>query len=206
MNYKDLAHYGDNLNKAIQTVDQKDVDRLYEELFKRLNGQSEIYLVGNGGSAANAHHIAGDYSKTFSTVGKRLKISNLSDNLCYLTAAANDFDYTQIYEILINTRVIKNDLIIFLSGSGNSMNLIKAARKAKKAGIKTSCLVGYNGGALKKLVNMPIHFLIDDMEIAEDCQISLFHFIKQKLIMQDPLIEKEKSSKYFKRTNNDLIA
>ncbi len=206
MKYESLSDYGNYLYKAISSVEQKSIDDLYKEIFLRLNGKGEIYLLGNGGSAANAHHIAGDYSKTFSSIGKKIKITNLSENLCYLTAAANDFDYSIVYEMLINTRVQKNDLIIFLSGSGNSMNLIKAARKARKLGIKTTCLVGYNGGALKTLVNIPIHFLVDDMEIAEDCQISLFHFIKQKLMPQDPLVDKDKSSKYFKRTNDDLIA
>ncbi len=108
--------------------------------------------------------------------------------------------------MLVNTKITKNDLMIFLSGSGNSMNLIKAARKAKNCGIRTAALVGYKGGALKDLVDIPLHFLIEDMEIAEDCQISTFHFIKQNLLFKNTSSDISKSRKYDKRTNEDLIA
>ena len=89
-------------------------------------------------------------------LGKSININSLSDNSCYITALSNDLDYSEVYEILINTRVRVNDLVIFLSGSGNSMNLIKAARSAIKSNIKTAAIVGFTGGALKKLVDIPI--------------------------------------------------
>ena len=181
MSYKNLISYGESLLSALRSIEDEKILLLAREIEKKMDGSGEIFLVGNGGSAANAHHIAGDYSKTFSMLGRCLKISCISDNDCYLTAAANDIDFSEIYEILIGSRIIKNDLLILFSGSGNSMNLIKAARKAKKAGIQTSALVGYSGGALKEIVDIPIHFTIDDMEIAEDCQITTFHYIKQKI-------------------------
>ena len=138
-------------------------------------------------------------------LGKSININSLSDNSCYITALSNDLDYSEVYEVLINTRVKANDLLIFLSGSGNSMNLIKAARSAIKSDIKTSAIVGFSGGALKKLVDIPIHLRIDDMEISEDFQMIVFHYIKQNLYSKlakesDPL------NKYNKRVNEDLIA
>ena len=162
-------------------------------------------MVGNGGSAANANHIAGDYTKTFSTLGHCININSLADNSCYITAISNDIDYSEVYEILINTRVRRGDLLIFLSGSGNSMNLVKAARNTKKNDIRTSSIVGYNGGALKELVDIPIHIKINDMEIAEDFQMVTFHHIKQQLYSK---LKKNKDSnnKYNKRINEDLIA
>ncbi len=206
MEYKSLEDYSSRLQTALCSIDQTFIDILTREILKRINGNGEIFLIGNGGSAANGHHIAGDYSKTFSMMGKRIRINSLSDNECYVTAAANDIGYEEIYEILINTRVIKNDLLIFLSGSGNSINLIKAARKAKIFNIKSSAVIGYNGGALKDIVDIPIHAKINDMEIAEDCQMSIFHFIKQKLVKTiSPNYESE-STKYNKRTQEDLIA
>ena len=206
MSYKNLISYGESLLSALRSIEDEKILLLAREIEKKMDGSGEIFLVGNGGSAANAHHIAGDYSKTFSMLGRCLKISCISDNDCYLTAAANDIDFSEIYEILIGSRIIKNDLLILFSGSGNSMNLIKAARKAKKAGIQTSALVGYSGGALKEIVDIPIHFTIDDMEIAEDCQITTFHYIKQKIVNEFCEISKNKSSKYDKRTKEDLIA
>ena len=205
LTYKSLKEYGNNLSKAIDTVNQLHVDELMDEVLNRIDGLFNIYLVGNGGSAANAHHIVGDYSKTFALLGKAINISSLSDNACYITAASNDLDYSQVYEILINTRVKNNDLLIFLSGSGNSMNLVKAARMAMGQGIKTSAIVGYSGGALKELVDIPVHVKINDMEIAEDSQMAIFHYIKQKLYLK---LAKNNNymSKYNKRISEDLIA
>ena len=205
LNYKSLQDYSKSLSKAIDNVDQSFVDKLEYEILKRIDGSHNIYLIGNGGSAGNAHHIVGDFSKTFAMLGKSININSLSDNSCYITALSNDLDYSEVYEVLINTRVKVNDLLIFLSGSGNSMNLIKAARRAIKSDIKTAAIVGFTGGALKKLVDIPIHLKIEDMEISEDFQMIVFHYIKQNLYSKlakesDPL------NKYNKRVNEDLIA
>ena len=206
MSYKSIADYGKKIAETLSKVDNYFIKLLTQEILNRIDGKSEIFLIGNGGSAANAHHISGDYSKTFAMLGKPLKITSLSDNGCYITAAANDIDFSEIYEMLINTRINQNDLLIILSGSRNSMNLIKAARKASASKIKSAALLGYTGGALKKIVDIPIHCYIEDMEIAEDCQIIIFHYIKQKIV--DILATNSgcNSQKYNKRTNQNLIA
>lgn len=200
-----IKDYINNFVSSLKNIDEEKIMALKEEFLKRINSSHEIFIIGNGGSAANANHIAGDYLKTFSLSGLSLKISSLSENICYLTAAANDTDFSEVYEILINTRVSKGDLLIFLSGSGNSINLIKPARTAKSEGITTAAIVGYSGGALKDIVEIPIHIDLKDMEIAEDAQMFIFHYLKQilykKLIKADEL-----SSKYSKRTNEGLIA
>ena len=205
MAYKSLKVYAEILSEVLSSTTEVHIQLLTDEIMNRINGEGEIYILGNGGSAANAHHIAGDFTKTFSMIGKGLKISCLSDNSCFLTAAANDIDFSEIYSLLINTKIKEKDLIIILSGSGNSMNLIKLARKAKSSGIKMAAILGYNGGALGKIVDIPVHNYIDDMEIAEDCQIVIFHYIKQKIV---DLISpgRTNSSKYEKRTSQDLIA
>ena len=193
------------LHKALNTVNQIKLEFLKDEIIKRIDGDGEIHIIGNGGSAANAHHIVGDYMKTFSFCGKRLRINCLSDNACYLTATANDLDYSQVFEILVNSRIHKTDLLIVLSGSGNSLNLVKAIRAAKVKGIKTSGIVSYTGGALLDLLDIPIYVKINDMEIAEDCQLSLFHFLKQQLLLElDD--NQELMVKYSKRVSDDLIA
>ena len=91
-----LLDYGNKIKESIEKIDESKVNELKNELLKRINGESEIFLIGNGGSAANAHHIAGDYLKTFSLLGKCIKINCLSDNACYVTSAANDLDYSEI--------------------------------------------------------------------------------------------------------------
>ena len=205
MNYKNLKDYGNHLSEALNSIDEDLVCALKEEIRKRFDSPHNIYLVGNGGSAANANHIVGDYSKTFAMLGKCLNINCLADNSCYITAVSNDLDYSEVFELQINARVRKDDLIIFLSGSGNSMNLVKTARLAKSKKIKTAAILGFSGGALKELVDIPIHAMINDMEIAEDSQISTFHFIKQKLYIEF-FDNNNPTPKYNKRVDEDLIA
>ncbi len=205
MHYSSLKKYGKNLSIAINTINETLVLKLKDEIKSRIDSENNIYLVGNGGSAANAHHIVGDYTKTFSIIGKSININSLSDNSCYLTAVSNDLDYSAIYELLISTRVKANDLVIFFSGSGNSLNLVKAARIAKKKGIKTAGILGYSGGALIDILEIPIHVDINDMEIAEDTQIATFHYIKQ-LLFKELAEGEDLMPKYNKRIGEDLIA
>lgn len=201
--------YKKSLNIALDTIKQDNLDILFSEIKKRLNGSSSIHILGNGGSAANASHIVGDFTKTFAYMKLKLKIFNHSDNISYLTAASNDLDFNEIYSSLVGTLIDKDDLIIYLSGSGNSLNLIKCASKAKNANIFQISISGYNGGKIKDLVNTPIHIDYPDMEISEDCQLIIFHYIKQKLVKEiegkDPYAD-NKLPKYKKRVIEDLIA
>ena len=199
--------YSKKIYKALDKVEQVQVDQLFNHIDKLIGSNSNIYLLGNGGSQANAHHIAGDFMKTFSMVGLKLKISCLADNVCHLTAASNDLSFEDTYAMLVDNIIDKDDFIIYLSGSGNSLNLVKCARKAKTSSIKQAAIIGFSGGALKKLVDYPVHVEIDDMEISEDIQLSIFHYIKQKLINKYIEIFNEVDiTKYRKRTNEDLIS
>ncbi len=199
--------YSERVYKALAKVKQSQVDQLFNHIDKLLGSNSNIYLLGNGGSQANAHHIAGDFMKTFSMVGLKLKISCLADNVCHLTAASNDLSFEDSYAMLIDNIIDEDDFIIYLSGSGNSLNLVKCARKARTSGIKQAAIIGFNGGALKKLVDFPVHVNFDDMEISEDIQLSIFHYIKQKLMDKYFEIFNEVDiSKYRKRTSEDLIS
>ena len=109
--------------------------------------------------------------------------------------------------MLIDNIIDKKDLLIYLSGSGNSLNLVKCARKAKLKNIKQASLTGFNGGALKEIVDYPIHIKFDDMEICEDIQLSIFHYIKQRLMYKySENFENLDLPKYQKRTLEDLIS
>lgn len=199
--------YSLKINQALEKVDQNEVDKLFNQIDKIIGTNSNIYLLGNGGSQANAHHISGDFIKTFSIVGLKLKISCLADNVCHLTAASNDLSFEDSYATLVGNIIDKDDFIIYLSGSGNSLNLVKCARKAKHSGIKQAAIVGFKGGALKQIVDYPIHVNFDDMEISEDIQLSIFHYIKQRLIDKYSYLFNEIDlSKYTKRTTEDLIS
>ena len=205
MNHKSIKEYINKFALSFNSINEDKLEELKDEMIKIINTQKEVFIIGNGGSAANANHIAGDYLKTFSLAGLSFKISSLSESISYLTAASNDVDFSEVYEILINTRISKGDLLIFLSGSGNSINLIKPARMAKKFGIITAAVVGYMGGGLKEIVDIPIHIDIQDMEISEDAQMTIFHYLKQRLV-NELCVEKDIPNKYKKRTSEGLIS
>ena len=195
------------INECLKTINEDSLDKCFSEILARVNTSNNIYLLGNGGSQANAHHISGDFIKTFSVAGLKLKISCLADNVCYLTAASNDYSFEDAYSLLVGNIIDEGDLVVYLSGSGNSINLVKCARKAKAKNIKQIAITGYSGGALKDIVDLPIHVKIDDMEIAEDAQLIIFHFLKQKLVahFKDEFNDTT-GSKYIKRVTEDLIS
>tara|TARA_B100001989_G_scaffold235754_1_gene197199 strand:+ start:570 stop:1199 length:630 start_codon:yes stop_codon:yes gene_type:complete len=199
--------YANKLNEGLEKVDQTQVDRLYAHLVNLIGTKSNIFLLGNGGSQANAHHISGDFIKTFSLAGLKLKISCLADNVCHLTAASNDVSFADSYSMLIDNLIDNDDFLIYLSGSGNSLNLVKCARKAHSRNIKQAAITGYNGGALNQIVDFPIHINYHDMEVVEDIQLSIFHYIKQRLIEKySASFSDIDISKYAKRTLEDLIS
>lgn len=199
--------YANQLSNALDLVNQDQIDTFFNLLDSYFGSKANIYILGNGGSQANAHHISGDFLKTFSLAGLKLKITCLADNVCHLTAAANDLSYDEAYSILIDNLIDKDDLLIYLSGSGNSLNLVKCARKAKLGGIKQAAITGFNGGALNDIVDYPIHINFNDMEICEDIQLSIFHYIKQRLILKySSNFDDLELPKYQKRTLEDLIS
>ena len=205
-----FKNYIDNLNIALLSlVEENSILELYNHFKNSLNSANEIHIFGNGGSAANAYHIVGDFTKTLALYSQKLKISSISDNGCYLSAASNDLDFSEVFSFLIPNRISEKDSIIFLSGSGNSSNLVKCAYKAKKYGIKTIAITGFDGGKLKQIVDIPIHVPIHDMEIAEDTQLIIVHMIKQELCKY--LAEKGftpdcKVEKYNKRVSKGEVA
>lgn len=205
--FESFNNYSERLKIALNSVKQSQLDLIHDEIVKRINTNNSIYVFGNGGSQANAHHIVGDFLKTFSLSGMKLKISCLADNICYLTAASNDISYQEAYSILLGTIIESNDLLIYLSGSGNSLNLVKCARKASLKSIFQVSITSFNGGALKDIVDIGVHVKVNDMEIAEDCQLAIFHYIKQKLMHTfSEKFEDNYMPKYNKRTNEDLVS
>ena len=208
-NNKDFSNYIDRLSNGLKTVDQSKVNELFNEILSRVDKPQTIHLLGNGGSAANASHICGDYTKSLMMVSHKLNIQCWSDSASYLTATANDIDYSEIYSSMIGTYIKKGDLIVYFSGSGNSLNLVKCAREASEYDIKQAAIVGFQGGALKDIVNLNIHSNCNDMEISEDIQLIIFHHIKQKILekfLDKKSQKKSFSAKYDKRLKEGLIA
>lgn len=176
------------INKLIKVLTQnksENINRLHIELYKAWKSNRNIYICGNGGSAGNANHIANDLIFAAGKKNKKgLKVESLSANSSVITCLANDLGYENIYAEQINVKGSKNDLLIVLSGSGNSKNISKAIIAAKKIKMKTFGIFGFNGGRCKDLVDDYIHYKINDMQISEDIQMIVFNSCIQKLMKQ----------------------
>ena len=209
MDNKDFnfEQYSLELNKSLKNIDRLQLENLEKKLSIAIKESKKIIIMGNGGSAANAIHIAGDYMKTFSLLGLRPKISTPCDNLCFLTAASNDIDYSDSFRIYLDSVIEEDTIIIFLSGSGNSINLIKCCNSKNIKSYKNCnswSITGFKGGKISKLTDYFIHIPTLNMEIAEDIQLIIFHFIKQRIhneVINDKTLKKNVASeKYYKRT------
>jgi len=202
-----FENYSSEVNNSLKNIDNKKIDLFANKLQKALQESNKIIILGNGGSAANAIHIAGDYMKTFSLLGLRPRISTPFDNLCFLTAASNDVDYSESFKIYLNSVIEKKSIIIFLSGSGNSINLIKCFNSKNintSKGVESWSITAYEGGKISKLTTDFLHIPTKNMEIAEDMQLIIFHYIKQKIyheVINDENYENQiNTDKYYKRT------
>ena len=140
------------------------------------------FLCGNGGSAGNAIYIANDFNYGIDkNRGIGLRVEALPANTSKLTCLANDKGYESIFSQQLKVKANPDDVLIVLSGSGNSQNVVKALEVGNDIGMKTYAILGYSGGECKKLAQYPIHFEIYDMQISEDLQLIVGHMNMQWL-------------------------
>ena len=151
------------------------IQELSDNLLKVWEEDKTVFLCGNGGSGANAMHIANDLHFGLGDMlidkKKGLKAEALNSNTAVISCLANDLGYESIFSNQIDVKGSEEDLLISLSGSGNSPNIINAIKAAKKKGMKTYSILGFDGGLCKSISDIPIHFQINDMQIAEDTQV-----------------------------------
>lgn len=170
--------YRDQSLTAWQSLDLAAVERLAVEVARCEKTRRTIWVMGNGGSAATASHLATDLSKTAHVKGRpRIKCVSLNDNTAYMTAIGNDIGFDEVYSIQLEALVEPRDLVIFVTGSGNSRNILEAARVAKKAGAVTAGLLGFDGGALKSLVDFHVLVASDQYGVLEDVHMSIGHIV-----------------------------
>lgn len=143
----------------------------------RLEGK-RVFICGNGGSAATAAHFECDFNKGISyDQDIKYDFECLSDNVPMMMAIANDIGYDDIFVIPLKNKLKSEDIVIGISGSGNSENVVRAIKYANEIGAVTIAMVGYNGGLLKKIARHCIHINIDNMQIVEDIHLMLDHLM-----------------------------
>lgn len=146
-----------------------------------ISKNQKIFVAGNGGSAAIALHYACDFSKgateNWEHNPNRLKVICLASNISYITAIANDMDYRRIFKEQLVNLASPNDILILISSSGNSPNIVEAAKFAKQKGLITIGITGFNGGQLKKIADYSAHIEFESYEVCEDVHGIFGHFL-----------------------------
>ena len=177
-----IGKYSRKLSGALALPCMKQVSFLGESLQRAWRLNKAVYLCGNGGSAGNAIHLANDFLYGAGVkFGGGLRAEALSANPAVVTCLANDCGYDHIYAEQIKVKAEPGDVLIVLSGSGNSPNIVKALEVGNRLGLDTCAILGYSGGKCKEIAKNPIHFEIDDMQIAEDLQLIVGHICMQWL-------------------------
>lgn len=178
----EFADYSARLQEVLQRADFTPVATLARAIQDCWREERCLYLCGNGGSAGNAVHLANDFVYGIAMgQGVGMRAHALSANTSVLTCLANDLDYSEIFSAQLRVFGRRGDLLVALSGSGNSPNILKAITVAKELGMPSYAVLGYRGGKAKELVDVPIHFAVDDMQIAEDLQLVVGHMVMQWL-------------------------
>lgn len=174
--------YRDRLKSALDLEAMDMVPRLSAALAEAWKQGRVVYLCGNGGSAGNAVHIANDFLYGAGVkAGMGLKVEALSANTSVITCLANDLGYEDIFSEQLRVKAQADDVLIVLSGSGNSPNVVKALETGNALGMQTFAILGFSGGRCKELAQVPLHFPVEDMQIAEDLQLIVGHMCMQWL-------------------------
>jgi D-sedoheptulose 7-phosphate isomerase len=180
------AVYLAQLVEVIKALDVGEIDAFIELLETARKSRRHIFVMGNGGSAATAMHLVGDLMKAASR-GKtpRFRAICLSDNLPTLMAYANDVSYESVFVEPLTNLMEPGDLVVGISASGNSANVLRAVEYANANGGVTVGLSGHSGGRLKQLVAHRVHVNADDMRKVEDVHMIVTHVVAQALSQKD---------------------
>lgn len=173
-----IREYYEKKIKIINALDLKEADRAAEAVLRAYEREASIYIFGNGGSAATASHFANDFNKGISErFDKKFHMFCLCDNFATVMAIANDISYDEIFRFQLLNKLKTDDLVIGISGSGNSRNVINAVQYAKETGAQTIGITGYSGGRLRELSDYHLHVPAQDMQITEDIHMTFDHML-----------------------------
>lgn len=175
-----VRDYLGRVNEVIGQVDQAQVEGLSDVIEKAYVDGRFVFIIGNGGSGANASHLCEDLAKCtlrdFETQ-RRLKVLSLTDNIAWVMAVANDINYERIFLEQLKNLASPGDVLLAISGSGNSPNILRAVEWANDNGLTTVGITGFGGGRLKTLGHYNFHVPVDDMGIVESVHLTVFHWV-----------------------------
>ncbi len=170
------------LGEALRNLDAARIDRVVAALRHARHRRARVYVMGNGGSAATASHLACDLAKSVGGRGAdRLRAVALSDSSPLLTAWANDVDVTAMFSGQLETLLDSGDVVIAISVSGRSPNILAGLRTARRLGARTIGLLGADGGPALGLVDLALHVASDSYGVVETVHLGLVHALTEAL-------------------------
>jgi len=188
-----FADYSSRLQSSLAAAEWSAVAQLAADIHGCWVQKRQVFFCGNGGSAGNAIHLANDFLYGIAKrPGGGLRVNALSANPAVITCLANDIGYDRIYSEQLSVLANPGDLLVVLSGSGNSPNIVAALEQAKAMKVKSYAILGFTGGRCKELADVPIHFAVDDMQISEDLQLVVGHMLMQWLYVNRPAAQKQR--------------
>jgi D-sedoheptulose 7-phosphate isomerase len=191
-----VSDYLDRVCQEIRNLDAGEIETLSEVIDEAYRKGRFVFVIGNGGSGANASHLSEDLAKcTLKDLEKqkRLKILSLTDNTPWIMAIANDISYERIFIEQLKNLGSAGDVVVAISGSGNSPNILRAVEWANENGLVTVGITGFSGGKLRTLAKHSVHAPIHDMGMAESLHSVLFHWVVDDLYrrISGPIEDKE---------------
>lgn len=175
---REIEAYVEDEIKTLRTLDVQAINRTLNLLAEALEKENTVYVFGNGGSAATASHFQNDFNKGVSEfTQKKFRFQCLNDNAATIMAIANDISYDEIFRFQLRGRLKPGDLVLAISGSGNSQNVLNAVEYAKEQGNAVIGLTGLQGGRLRELSDVSLHASVDSMQITEDVHLLLNHLM-----------------------------
>jgi D-sedoheptulose 7-phosphate isomerase len=176
----DVARHLRGLSELALQVEQQlsgQIAEVAEQVLRTLNGGHKLLFCGNGGSAADAQHLATEYVVRFRRGRRALPALALTTDTSLLTAAANDLGFEEVFARQVRALAIPGDLLFLHSTSGSSPNLLSAARAARDAGVRTVALLARGGGALRELVDVAVVLPTDEGAHAQEIHLAIGHAI-----------------------------
>src|SRR6476469_8063252 len=179
-----LPSYLERLNREVSRLNQADIQKWADLIYGAWQNDKFVYIIGNGGSGTTASHMAEDLGKSLlrpedlkDESKQRLKVLSLTDNAGWIMAVGNDVAYDQIFVQQLMNYGSRGDLVLAISGSGNSPNVLNAVDWANRHGLKTFGLTGFSGGKLRTMAQSGLHVPLDDMGMVESIHLCVFHWV-----------------------------
>ncbi len=185
-----IKSFFDAIKKCIEEIDISEIEKIADVLYAAWKNERQVFILGNGGSASQASHMAADLGKN--TLGriydpriKRFRIMALTDNVSLLTAYANDVGYDEVFSQQLRNLIREHDVLIVITGSGNSPNIVRAVEYARECNAITIGLLGFDGGKVKSLLDYEITVRSNNYGVIESVHPAIHHlmvgYFRQKI-------------------------